>query len=147
MWKCSCGFENENPHKFSAHFTHAKGNEHKKIGWVDPETGDIFETKPKEGAKAKESTTSGTGTTKVEPKETIQTVGIIGKPIMLDLGSETVPFDRGKMYDSLQLYKDLVTKDILHDDFASFLRDGAGLLWRILANNPVFESEKEIVIV
>jgi hypothetical protein len=140
-WKCSCGFEHENGHKYSGHFTHHRGPEHQKVGWVDPESGDTFEKKPREGAVV--NTHLPANPAKTESKDPIQTIGITGKPIMLDLGSETVPFDRGKIYDAYQLYVDMKAKGlIVKDDFADVCRDGVGLIWRILSNNPVFETEK-----
>jgi len=71
------------------------------------------------------------------PAGPIPPIDIKGQPIMLDLGTKTVPFDRGKIYDAYQLYSDMMERGIIKDDFASVCLDGIGIIYRLLVLKPV----------
>lgn len=64
-------------------------------------------------------------------------------PVLFDIGEETVELNPSDLYDSYQLYRDLTSKGIIEEDrFSAVLKDGMGIIWRVLATRPAFESEK-----
>lgn len=64
-------------------------------------------------------------------------------PVLFDIGEETIELSPSDLYDSYQLYRDLTAKGIIEEDrFSAVLKDGMGLIWRVLATRPAFEPEK-----
>lgn len=64
-------------------------------------------------------------------------------PVLFDIGEETIELSPSDLYDSYQLYRDLMSKGIIEEDrFSAVLKDGMGLIWRVLATRPAFEPEK-----
>ena len=46
-FKCSCGYTSENGKSFSVHFALNKGEAHHRLGWLNPETGELLPKKPR----------------------------------------------------------------------------------------------------
>ena len=46
-FKCLCGYTIEGGKAFSAHFKHNTGDAHRKLGWLNPETGELLPKKPR----------------------------------------------------------------------------------------------------
>jgi hypothetical protein len=75
-------------------------------------------------------------------KSLIAAVELKGAPLLLDLGQAVEPLDRGDIYDAYHLYSDLRARGILNDNFSSVIRDGVGIIWRLLITKPLIEGEE-----
>ena len=54
-YRCSCGYETENGRAFTGHLGRYSKLGHRKIGWVDPETGEVLDSRPRRGSKPKQA--------------------------------------------------------------------------------------------
>lgn len=54
-FRCSCGYEAENGKVFAGHLGRYSNFGHRKIGWVDPETGEVLDSRPRRGSKPKQA--------------------------------------------------------------------------------------------
>jgi len=154
-YKCSCGKEEEKGLAFSAHFKHYKGSDHQRIGWVDPETGEIYETRPTEGRRPKKAPGGGPQTKAVqtsikslEPGQTRRLVSFESKtpsPVTVDILGSAIELQDDSIYRSWLIFKDMERRGIVkHDSFSSVIEDGIGLLWNVLVVTPSLQGLKVV---
>lgn len=143
-YKCSCGKEEEKGLAFSAHFKHYKGPEHQRIGWVDPETGEIYEAKPTEGRRPRRVAAAQPGTKPLEPGQTRRLVSFESKtpsPVTVDILGSAIELQDDSIYRSWLIFQDMVRRGIVkHDSFSSVIEDGIGLLWNVLVVTPSLQG-------
>jgi len=60
-------------------------------------------------------------------------------PVIFILGETKIELDPQALYESFLLYEDMKLRCQLTDGFSSVILDGVGLLWRILASEPIIE--------
>lgn len=65
-------------------------------------------------------------------------------PVVFVLGEQRIELEPEAIYGSYLLHEDIKLRCSLNDNFSNVLRDGAGLLWRILASEPVIEKEPSL---
>lgn len=63
-------------------------------------------------------------------------------PVVFMLGKEEIELDPAALYESYLLYQDIKVRCNLQDGFSSVIRDGVGLLWRVLVSEPKVEQGK-----
>lgn len=140
MYKCSCGYETEKGNAFSAHFKHHKGDAHKRLGWMDPATGELFPTRPtakKAKAAAAEPKPAPQGTVPAAALSTAR------PPVLFDLGQEKIALNFQDLYESYLLYNDMKTRGIIKEDgFSATLKDGIALLWTVGVGQPGIEGDR-----
>jgi hypothetical protein len=135
MYKCSCGFQAEKGRVFSGHFTHNKGDEHKRLGWVDPVTGTLYPTRPRATKAAK----TPAADPKAVPQGTVPVAALSSArpPVLFQLGQENIPLDFQDLYEAYQLYSDMRTKGIIKEaSFTAILKDGIAFMWTVCAGQP-----------
>ena len=140
MYKCSCGYETEKGNAFSVHFKHHKGDEHKRLGWMDPVTGELFPTRPTE----KKATKAAAAEPKPTPQGTVPVAALSSArpPILFDLGQEKIALNFQDLYEAYLLYNDMRTRGIIKQDgFSVTLRDGIALLWTVGVGQPGIEGD------
>jgi len=57
-------------------------------------------------------------------------------PVVLTIGQQKIDLEPQAIYESFLVYEDTKVRCGLQCTFSSFLQDGAGLLWRVLATEP-----------
>jgi hypothetical protein len=57
-------------------------------------------------------------------------------PVVLTIGQQKIDLDPQALYESFLVYEDTKIRCGLQCSFSSFLQDGVGLLWRVLATEP-----------
>jgi len=149
MYKCSCGFETEKGNAYSAHFTHYKGDDrHKRLGWMDPATGELFPTRPTATKATKPEVPQGAGTPDKGPAVTRGVVAVAAlssarAPVLFKLGQEEISLDFQDLYESYLLYNDMKTRGIIREDgFRDALKDGMALLWTVGVGQPGIEGDR-----
>ena len=147
MYKCSCGFETEKGKVFSAHFKHHKGAEHKRMGWQDPATGELFPTRPApsrakgpppepRAPAAAEKPGVGKGAV------TVAALATTRPPVLFQLGQETIPIDFGELFECYRLYTDIKARGLIGEQsFSGCLLDSIALSWTILVGHPRIEGD------
>jgi hypothetical protein len=152
MYKCSCGFETEKGNAYSAHFTHYKGDDrHKRLGWMDPATGELFATRPTATRAIKpppEPKGTAGGEKPVVQRGVVQVAALSsGKaPVLFQLAQETIPVDFGDLYECFLLYNDMKTRGVIAEDgFCATLKDGIALLWTIGVGQPQIDGGKVLL--
>ena len=141
MYKCTCGFETEKGNAYSAHFSHHKGDEHKRLGWADPETGVLYPTR----LTAEKAPKAPAAEPKVVPQGTVPAAALSSArpPILFQLGQENIALNFQDLYESYLLYNDMKTRGIIRQDgFSDTLKDGMALLWTILVGQPGVEGDR-----
>ena len=63
-------------------------------------------------------------------------------PVIFVLGEHKIELEPGAIFESYLLYEDMKLKCGLDSDFSSVMRDGVGLLWRVIASEPVIDKGK-----
>lgn len=146
-FNCSCGFSTDIGNAYSAHYKHYKGEEHKKLGWTDPETGKVSPTKPRTSSKPVVS--SQGGSSKVITGGTVPAGGFVTTnnrpPVIFDLGGELIPLDYQSLYEAYRYYGDFVTEEEVIDDFGKFLLWCTKDVWKRLRTNTRIDSGKIIM--
>lgn len=61
-------------------------------------------------------------------------------PVVFVLGEQRIELEPEALYESYLLYQDMKVRCGLDSTFSSVLRDGMGLLWRVIASEPVIEK-------
>lgn len=61
-------------------------------------------------------------------------------PVIFVLGEHKIELEPGAIYESYLLFMDMKLRCSLDSDFSSVLRDGVGLLWRVIASEPVIDK-------
>lgn len=148
MYKCSCGFETEKGRVFSAHFKHHKGDEHKRLGWQDPASGELFPTRPAP-SRAKPPPPESKAPAGVAEKPgvakgavTVAALSSARAPILFQLGQETIPIDFGDLYECYRLYSDIRRRGLIGEQgFSACLLDSVALTWTILVGEPRIEGD------
>lgn len=145
-YKCSCGYTNEGP-SFAAHFKYHKGDEnHKKLGWLDPATGELLAEKPRPGRKLPGPAgqpSAPSGVKSVVQKGVVQVAALSsGKaPVLFQLAQETIPIDFGDLYECFQLYQDISARGLIGEQsFCDCLKDSVALAWTVLVGQPKIED-------
>jgi hypothetical protein len=80
-----------------------------------------------------------------QAKEGGKLVTVTGKqpaPVVFFLGKEEIELEPSALYESFLLYQDMKVRCDLKDGFSSVIRDGVGLLWRVLVSEPKVEQGK-----
>jgi len=140
MYKCSCGFQAEKGRVFSGHFTHNKGDEHKRLGWVDPVTGTLYPTRPRATKAAK----TPAADPKAVPQGVVPAAALASArpPVLFQLGQETIPLDFVEILECWQLYKDIRVRGLIGEQsFSGSLRDSMALTWTVLVGQPRVEGD------
>lgn len=57
-------------------------------------------------------------------------------PVVLTIGQQKIDLEPQAIYESFLVYEDTKVRCGLQCSFSSFLQDGVGLLWRVLATEP-----------
>lgn len=57
-------------------------------------------------------------------------------PVVLTIGQQKIDLEPQAIYESFLVYEDTKVRCGLQCSFSSFLQDGVGLLWRVLATQP-----------
>jgi len=138
VYKCSCGYETEKGNAYSAHFSHHKGDEHKRLGWADPETGVLYPTRTT-AEKAAKAPKAPPAEPKPIPQGTVPAAALSSArpPILFQLGQENIPLDFQDLYEAYQLYSDMRTKGIIKEaSFTAILKDGIAFMWTVCAGQP-----------
>ncbi len=144
MYKCSCGYETEKGRVFSAHFKHHKGDEHKRLGWVDPATGVIYPTRPT-ARKATKTPKAPAAAPPPVPQGTVPATALSSArpPVLFDFGQEKIALNLGVLYEAYLLYNDMKARGIAgEDEFSVTLMDGIVLLWTLSVGQPGIEGGK-----
>lgn len=147
MYKCSCGFETEKGRAFSAHFKHHKGDEHKRLGWQDPATGELFPTRPAPSRATRPPNPEKPASTAEKPGVVKGAVAVAAlssarAPILFQLGQETIPLDFGELYECYRLYSDIRARGLIAEQgFSGCLLDSVALTWTILVGQPRIEGD------
>ncbi len=147
MYKCSCGFETEKGRAFSAHFKHHKGDEHKRLGWQDPASGELFPTRPAPSrAKGPTPEPRAAGAPEkpgvAKGAVTVAALSSARAPILFQLGQETIPIDFGELYECYRLYSDVRARGLIGEQsFSGCLLDSVALTWTILVGQPRIEGD------
>ncbi len=146
--RCSCGFETDKGNKFSAHFKYHTGEGHKRVGWVNTETGEISATPPSQRSKPSKPPTpksaeDGKSPTKLAEDGKLAAV-LTPQPaaVLFKFGSVEVPMEYDKMLEALAFYNDLKARTGVAESFCSALNDGMALLWHLLVGKPVIHDGK-----
>lgn len=63
-------------------------------------------------------------------------------PVVFFLGEHRIELEPEAIYESYLLYQDIKLRCGINEGFSDTLRDGMGLLWRILAGEPVMKKGK-----
>ncbi len=63
-------------------------------------------------------------------------------PVIFTLGQQMIELDAEALYESFILYQDMKVKCSINDGFSAVIRDGVGLLWRVLVSEPKISAGK-----
>lgn len=61
-------------------------------------------------------------------------------PVIFVLGEHKIELEPEAIYESYLLYMDMQLRCSLNSTFSGVLRDGMGLLWRVIASEPIIEK-------